>query len=138
MLENITQEQLADAKVFSCENAFDYGKAKSVDGMLVGSDVLDYYKKFRMENSLSKVAAVAKENRGIDLQVEFECDEKKFYVLFKNLLSDDLIYRAGYAKQPLFPFLSDPIPRAKLWIQWLQRGSVTIPALMFPMRIVSA
>jgi len=138
MLNNITQEKLSDAKVFGSENAFDFGKANAIGGMLVHPDVVEYYKKFRMENSLAKVAAVAMENRGIDLQLEFECDEKKFYVLFKNFLTDELVYRSGYAKQPLFPFPSDPIPAAKLWILWLQRGDFTVPALSFPMRIVGA
>ena len=138
MLNNITEEQLADAKVFGSENDFDFGRAAAVDGMLLHPDVVEYYKKFRMENSLSKVAAVAMENKGVDLQLEFQCDDKKFYTLFKNLVSDDLIYRSGCAKHPLFPFPSDPIPAAKLWVLWLQRGDFTVPALSFPMRLLDA
>ena len=124
-----------DFRGFLAQDVFPDGKQYSIDGMLVEREAWNYLDKNQVAKVTCSVgASIAKENKFIDFIIEFEADKaaNRFFIVFKSFDEEKELHRQSIIYKNIFKYEDDIPPKNPLWVIWVERNEVKLPALCIP------
>lgn len=133
-MKRLNESDLADAVLFAQENIFSPGRQLNCFDVLVERDTSTVLQKSNLHNLvLSNAAKVAANNAGINMCIQFSEDEDNIYVSFKNYFAKEELHKVTYSKKKVFKYADDELPKSELWLIFIKRKDVLLPAVLLPL-----